>query len=161
MNARIHPICWLALALIAAAGPAVAQGYRDYPYSIMAPERGTRPHGRPSRGRHVEHFRERAAALPKKYGRRRLFVARGSSGSVLPTPLPRTPLIPPEGGGIPAVHALPQQQGPTIVPGLNPVPNLPHGAETFQDRASRCAHQGALYGVPNTALGQYMSACAM
>jgi hypothetical protein len=36
---------------------------------------------------------------------------------------------------------------------------LPHGVETFQDRASRCAHQQGLYGVPGTASNQYMSAC--
>jgi hypothetical protein len=77
----------------------------------------------------------------------------------LPTPLPRTQAIPPEGGGIAAVPALPQEQGPTFLPGRNPIPNLPHGPETFQDRASRCAHQQGLYGVPGTASNQYMSAC--
>ena len=46
------------------------------------------------------------------------------------------------------------------MPGLaNPVPNLPHGAETFQDRASRCVMQQGLYGVPGGASTQYMGAC--
>jgi hypothetical protein len=42
-----------------------------------------------------------------------------------------------------------QQQGPTQIPGTAQIiPNLPHGAETFQDRASRCTFQSGLYGVP-------------
>jgi hypothetical protein len=89
-----------------------------------------------------------------------LHAARGSSGSVLPTPLPRTPLIPPEGGGALTTHALPQEQGPTVLPGLSrPIPNLPHGTETFQDRASRCATQAGLNSVPGTLTNQYMGAC--
>ena len=68
--------------------------------------------------------------------------------------------IPPEGGGAPITRVLPQEQGPTVVPGVaNPVPNLPHGTETFQDRASRCAFQSGLYGVPGTARSQYMGGC--
>jgi hypothetical protein len=86
-------------------------------------------------------------------------VARGSSGSVLPTPLPRTQLIPPEGRSTP-VALLPQEQPPTVVPGLaRPIPNLSHGPETFQDRASRCAFQQGLNGVPGTASNRYMGAC--
>jgi hypothetical protein len=87
-------------------------------------------------------------------------VARGSSGSVLPTPLPRTQLIPPEGRSAPVARALPQEQPPTVVPGLaRPIPNLPHGPETFQDRASRCAFQQGINGVPGTASNRYMGAC--
>jgi hypothetical protein len=53
-----------------------------------------------------------------------------------------------------------QEQGPTMVPGLaRPIPNLSHGPETFQDRASRCAFQSGLYGVPGGARTQYMGAC--
>jgi hypothetical protein len=98
--------------------------------------------------------------LAKKYPKANLSVVRGSSGSVLPTPLPRTELIPPEGGGPLALPALPQEQGPSVVPGVaNPVPNLPHGTETFQDRASRCAFQSGLYNVPGTARSQYIGGC--
>ena len=87
-------------------------------------------------------------------------IARGSSGSVLPTPLLHTPLIPPEGSGQATVHITPPEQSPTIVPGLaRPIPNLPHGTETFQDRASRCAFQSGLYNVPGTARSQYIGGC--
>ena len=125
-------------------------GDNQYPYSIMAPEPGT-------------HQRTPSHAVKPlaKSAHRHVMTARGSSGSVLPTPLPRTQAIPSEGRSIAATPALPQQQGPTILPGMNPIPNLPHGPETFQDRASRCAHQQGLYGVPATASNQYMSACSM
>jgi hypothetical protein len=136
-------------------------GDTGFPYSIMAPERGTvtRYHRRASvRRRHVT--APHPQTLAKKYPHTHLSVVRGSSGSVLPTPLPRTELIPPEGGGPLALPALPQEQGPSVVPGVaNPVPNLPHGTETFQDRASRCAFQSGLYNVPGTARSQYIGGC--
>jgi hypothetical protein len=156
------------LALVIAAS-AVVQG-RDiemggdsnYPYSIMAPEPGTGHHGAaaPARSRHIKS--PSAEKPPAERPRRTSFHAvRGSSGVVLPTPLPKTQLIPPEGGRKPIIHTGPQEQGPTVLPGMTPIPNLPHGTETFQDRASRCAQQQGLYGVPATATGIYMHTCAM
>ncbi len=137
---------------LSATGNAAAQDYPGFPYTILAPARGAAAHHRakiPRRAVRVRHHAHRSYSL-----------ARGSSGSVLPTPLPRTPLIPPEGGGTAIVRIAPQEHGPTAVPGLaNPVPNLPHGAETFQDRASRCVMQQGLYNVPGSASTAYMGAC--
>ena len=167
MTVRMRTVYGLAMAmLLLAVAPthAFEPGDDQYPNSIMAPEPGTLTRHRAAisaRSRHVRAHREQMKSLATRYPRRKLLAVRGSSGSVLPTPLPRTPLIPPEGSGTITTPALPQQQGATVVPGMNPVPNLPHGAETFQDRASRCAHQAGLYGVPNTAVNQYMSACSM
>jgi hypothetical protein len=165
MTLRIRPLHYLApaLALLATApAPAAAQGYEGYPYSITTPEGGSATRHRATRAmphRNAKTPHEPAASVSGRYSRRTLAV-RGSSGSVLPTPLPRTEPIPPEGGGVPSVRPLPQEQAPTIVPGLSrPIPNLPHGAETFQDRASRCAFQQGLYGVPGTASNRYMGAC--
>jgi len=166
----IRPAFCLVLALLAAtATHAVAQGYPGYPDTIMAQEPGTRPRHpanqaaqvtRPPPGRHAsllgrEHF------VGKLHRRPGVFVAtRGSSRSVLPTPLPRTTLIPPEGGGTLTLPPVAQEQGPSIVPGLSrAIPNLPHGPETFQDRASRCAFQSGLYHVPGTLTQQYMGSC--
>jgi hypothetical protein len=156
------------LFLIAAAAGVAAQardfemgGDSNFPYSIMAPERGSVPrHHRKAlvkkRYPKIPHPRE----LTEKHPHANFAVIRGSSGSVLPTPLPRTELIPPEGGSRLTLPAMPQQQGPSVVPGVaNPVPNLPHGPETFQDRASRCAFQSGLYNVPGGARTQYMGAC--
>jgi len=137
-------------------------GDNQYPYSIMAPEPGTVPHhrGPASRKRHGKAAPEHAAPLARQPVPRTSFVAPGSSGSVLPTQLPRTPLMPPEGGGALIIHPLPQEQGRTVLPGGTSVPNLPHGTETFQDRAARCSFQAGLYGVPNgTSPQQYMGAC--
>jgi hypothetical protein len=137
-------------------------GDSNYPYSIMAPEPGTGHHraAAPARSRHIK-SPSAAKSLAERPPRTSFHAVRGSSGVVLPTPLPKTQLIPPEGGSAPIIHAAPQEQGPTVLPGMNPIPNLPHGTETFQDRASRCAQQQGLYGVPATATGIYMHTCAM
>ncbi|MFZ3335475.1 MAG: hypothetical protein WA199_05920 [Xanthobacteraceae bacterium] len=136
-------------------------GDNDFPYSIMAPERGPAPrHHRkaPVKKHHVKALL--SPTLAKTPPHVNLSVVRGSSGSVLPTPLARTEPIPPEGSGRLTLPALPQEQGPSVVPGVaNPIPNLPHGPETFQDRASRCAFQPGLYNVPGTARSQYMGGC--
>jgi hypothetical protein len=164
MALRIHHICSVVLVLFAA-GSAAAQGYPGYPDTIMAPEPGTATtyhRAVPSRAaRHVG-TAQAVKPLASRAPRNNLLAARGSSGSVLPTPLPRTQLIPPEGGGNVTLPALPQQQGPTVVPSapsLGAIPNLPHGSESFQDRASRCSMQQGLYGVPGSASSQYMGAC--
>ena len=152
-----------------------AQGYPGYPYSIMTPERGT--------GSHQPVLRHRRNGIPDttvttanaaqphasllghekfvaKLHRRGRYAARGSSGVVLPTPLPKTQLIPPEGGGTLILPPMQQEQGPTRIPGTaRIVPNLPHSQETFQDRASRCTFQAGLYAVPGSLRNQYMGAC--
>jgi hypothetical protein len=161
-------------ALLAAIPPvaALAQGYPGYPYTIVTPDRGAAIDGRVAAMRHGNGAVQATATAPQhpsllgrekfisKLHRRGLYAVRGSSGSVLPTPLPRTQLIPPEGGGMLTTRSLPQEQGPTIIPGrTRAIPNLAHGPETFQDRASRCAFQSGLYAVPGTLRNQYMGAC--
>jgi hypothetical protein len=149
-----------ALALLFAAFPVPAQEFSD-PYSIMVPERMParhHVHKSPMRARHLPALREKAAARQATH--EHVVIAHGSPGVVLPTPLPRTQLIPPEGGGTPLVQPAPQQQGATVLPGVsNPIPNLPHGPETFHDRASRCAFQQQLYNVPGNLGTQYMGSC--
>jgi hypothetical protein len=171
MAFRIHHVCTALMLCAVASGGAHAQGYAGYPYSIITPDRGTAIHHRRAfrHGRGAE-----ATAVPQphhprllgrekfvsKLHRRSLYAARGSSGLVLPRPLPRTELIPPEGGGNLITPVLPQEQGPIQLQGLNrPIPSLPHGPETFQDRASRCAFQSGLYNVPGNQRSQYMGAC--
>jgi hypothetical protein len=153
----------LAVCLMMVPGLVPDAGAREdrFPYSIMAPEPGTasRHHVKSAKpAKHAKTSRARVKLLAKK--RKGGAVARrGSSGSVLPTPLPRTTLIPPPKSGIAPVRPLRQDPGPTVVPGLRPIPNLPHGNESFQDRASRCAHQAGLYGVPNDKRTAYFGAC--
>jgi hypothetical protein len=171
---RFHEICVAVMVAAIACGAALAQGYLGYPYTIMTPERGAAIDHRAAPTRHRDRVAQATATITaphhpsllgrekfiSKLHRRGLYAARGSSGSVLPTPLPRTQLIPPEGDGMLTTPSLPQEQGPTIIPGrTRAIPNLAHGPETFQDRASRCAFQSGLYGVPATLRGQYMGAC--
>jgi hypothetical protein len=178
MVIRVHHICALAILCVSLPQAARAQGYPGYPYSIMTPERGSGIH-RAARHRGAS-AAETTPATPAataatephhpsllgrekliaKLHRRGLYAVRGSSGSVLPTPLPRTQLIPPEGGGALTLAPQQQEQGPTRIPGTAKIiPNVPHGAETFQDRASRCAFQSGLYDVPGNLRNWYMGSC--
>jgi hypothetical protein len=151
-------ILFLIAPFVMAPSHAAAQGYSGYPYTIMTPEGGASAHHRSRAGRTKPTPQPQAPA--REHAGRNPVIARGSPGSVLPTPLPRTPLIPPEGTTTaPVIRTTPPQSGVTVVPGINPVANLPHGAETFQQRASRCAFQQGLYNVPDTMSTQYMGAC--
>ncbi len=90
---------------------------------------------------------------------RRTYV--GSSSLVLPTPLPGPTHYAPLGTGTGvAVNPLPREQPPTILPGSGrAIPNLPHGPETFQDRASRCAFQSSINNIHAGQFGSYMASC--
>ena len=152
----------IALSAAAQARDIEMGGDSNYPYSIMAPEPGS-GHHRGTAAVRSQHIKSPGAEKPlaARPPHTSSYAVRGSSGVVLPTPLPKTQLIPPEGGSAPIIHTGPREQAPTVLPGMNPIPNLPHGTETFQDRASRCAQQQGLYGVPATATGIYMHTCAM
>jgi hypothetical protein len=176
VNVRVVLLC--AAALVAAAtSSAQARDFEmggDTDYNIMAPEPGTGP-------RHVAHNKRTApshtqsptaiesaspaADTPEQieaYKRnRRAFAGRGSSGLVLPTPVPGPTHYAPIGSAA-VVHSLPQEQPPTILPGSERViPNLSHGPETSQDRIARCQFQSSLNGVSNTQTGVYIHNCAM
>ncbi len=139
----------LAMSILLCSGIARALEPADdqYPNSIIAPEPG---YHRPLHA---------VKPLTPQTLHHHFHHAHGSSGSVLPTPLPKTQAIPPEGGSLAATPMLPQEQSPTILPNGRSVPNLPHGSETFQDRASRCVHQQAVNNIPGSASTQYMAAC--
>jgi hypothetical protein len=126
---------------------ALEPGDDQYPNSIIAPEPGSH-----SPLHAVKPLTPQTLHHHFRY-------AHGSSGSVLPTVLPKTQAIPPEGGSLAATPTLPQEQSPTILPNGRSVANLPHGPETFQDRASRCTHQQALNNISASASTQYMAAC--
>jgi hypothetical protein len=169
MDYFVATLLAIAITLTAAPARALEPGDDQFPNSIMAPERGAvsrhhraaAPVPPPSRSTPHASLLGREKFIAKLHRRPDMFFAtRGSSGSVLPTALPRTGLIPPEGGGRLIEPTLPQEQGPTVVPSLTgSIPNLAHGPETFQDRASRCSFQSGLYGVPGGAKNQYMGAC--
>ncbi len=166
MRRGLSLISGLALMIVAGAAAQARDiemgGDSNYPYSIMVPEPGTGHHSVAAASARSRHPKSPSAETPlAARPPHASSYMRGSSGVVLPTPLPETQLIPPESGSAPIIHTGPQEQGPTVLPGMTPIPNLPHGTETFQDRASRCAQQQGLYGVPATATGIYMHTCAM
>jgi|HubBroStandDraft_5_1064220.scaffolds.fasta_scaffold63824_3 hypothetical protein len=140
--------------VVAFAGAAQARDFEmggdsSYQNSIMAPEPGAH---RPLRS---------TKPLSPQTFHHRFRYAHGSSGSVLSTPLPKTQALPLVGSSMSQVKPTTTitEQGPTILPNGSTVPNLPHGQETFQDRASRCAHQQGLNNIPGSASNQYMTAC--
>jgi hypothetical protein len=172
MKSRFCIVLLAAALSVVSVVEALGQDYPGFPYTIMTPERGSGRHAvigtshehRAAQNSKIANARHSSLLGREKFinklHRHGLYAARGSSGSVLPTPLPRTQLIPPEGGGSLTTPTLPQEQGPTIIPGYHrPIPNLAHGPETFQDRASRCAFQSGLYNVPGTVRSRYMGAC--
>jgi hypothetical protein len=158
-----------ALALIFAVvvvAPGRAQhfaGDDQFPNSIMAPEPGGGGHhrGTAAKGRHKGNSPSQPSETVTKTNLPRGKLAvRGSPGVVLPTTLPKTRLIPPEGGSSLVTPNLSREHGPTFVPGVaQPVPNLSHGPETFQDRAARCSFQAGLYGPQGGSSPNYMGAC--
>lgn len=154
----------LGVAMLVAPGlMSKAPAYEDrFPYSIMTPEPGSAPRQAKSskRAKTVKTSRGRVKLLAKQPDRRKV-TARGSSNPVLPQ-VPRTEAIPPIRGGIRPAKPVQGDPGFTFAPGLRPIPNLPptgKGPESFQDRASRCAHQTGVYGVPNESRNVYMGSC--
>lgn len=157
----------------------------DGNYNIMAPEPGTGPH-RVVRNRHARtSARHSKASTASKNAtqaatqastqaasppidtpeqiqtfkrNRRAYASRGSSGLVLPTPPAGPTHYAPIG-----TPAVPQQSivqpGPTILPSGRAIPNLPHGPETFQGRASRCAFQSSINNIHAGGFGSYMASC--
>jgi hypothetical protein len=158
----------------------------DSNYSIMAPEPGTGSH-HAARNRHSSRHRSQSLNATQKAlqdsqkalqdsaaiasplndtpsqietfkHNRRATAWRGSSGLVLPTPLPGPTHYGPVGTPAAPLRSV-EQPGPTILPGGRAIPNLPHGPETFQDRASRCAFQSSINNIHAGQFGSYMGSC--
>jgi hypothetical protein len=88
--------------------------------------------------------------LPPKYKS-----PRGSTEHVT-IPPPARPLRPP--AAVPPPLYVPQTG--RALPNLpNPAPSGPHGQETFQDRAARCAHQAGVYGQAAGNPSTYINSC--
>lgn len=131
----------LAGTLVAASTQAAPRRPAQDPYSIMAPEPG-------------------AAAPPEPWLPPRYQSPRG---------LPQQPGVrePPPPVPPPSVQ-IHRPAPPIVLPNGQVVPNLPPlrqgvvpdgGTETFSDRASRCATQSAINGVPADQQSTYMNSC--
>jgi len=126
----------LSFGLIVAGMPVHAAS--DGPYDIMKPEPGTPGVVNPY-------------VSPRRTPQRPRRVPRAQRPEFSPEPRWRdTPppiVIPGTGQVVPSVPVVPRGS----VPG--------GGAESFGDRAARCAHQSGLAGVPNDQRGTYMGTC--
>ncbi len=135
------PTMIMLLALTAVlAGPVRAQTNNSIlgdDYSIMKPEKGARP-ARPE------------PWLAPKY--------KSPRGTVKHVVIPRSTAIQPPNTTVPPPIVVPQtgqvlQNLPTVQG------SGPRGAETYQDRASRCAHQAGVYGQAAGDRNAYVGTC--
>lgn len=128
--------------VVAPAAPAFAQSGSGYSimqedYSIMVPEKGSRP-SKPE------------PWLAPKY--------KSPRGTVEKVVIPRSKTVPQPQAVTPP---------PLYVPETGRIlPNLPTisgsgrgGAETYQDRAARCAHQAGVYGADAGNRNAYVGSC--
>jgi hypothetical protein len=122
--------------------PARAQTGRDYDimrddYSIMVPEKGARP------------------ASPEPWLAPKYRSPRGTEKHVT---IPKSTVVTPPDVTLPPPIVVPQTG--RVLPNLPTVPGAgPGGRETFQDRASRCAHQAGVYGQAAGDRNSYMGTC--
>lgn len=134
-------ILFFALTALAAV-PARAQTGRDYDimrddYSIMVPEKGSRPE-------------TPEPWLAPKY--------KSPRGTVKNVTIPKSTIVTPPTATLPPPIVVPQTG--RVLPNLPTVPGAgPGGRETFQDRASRCAHQAGVYGQAAGDRNTYMGTC--
>jgi hypothetical protein len=124
----------------ALATPAPAQTNYDIlgdDYSIMKPEKGARPS-------------QPEPWLAPKY--------KSPRGTVKHVIIPRSRIIEPPNTTVPPPIVVPQTG--RVLPNLPTVSGSgPRGAETFQDRAARCAHQAGVYGQAAGDRNAYVGTC--
>jgi hypothetical protein len=135
MQARVRiALGFITVVAMAAATMPVNAASDDSAYSIMRPEPGT-PGVAPSY-RSPHRTRQHVKPLPKAKSPRQ------------PSYVSPPPIVMPETGRVvPSIPIVPRG----AVPG--------GGAESFGDRAARCAHQGGLAGLPNDQQNSYMGTC--
>jgi hypothetical protein len=166
MNAVRHSVSLcafiFALALAAPARATQPGGGDGGTINIMRPEPAA-PAAKHHRAHKPRSHRE--AEGPKGYGVKQ-DSRRGSSGAVLPAPLPapQPPLAVPHQQVVTPQPVTPPPlyvpQTGRALPNLpNPAPSGPRGQETFQDRAARCAHQAGVYGQAAGNTSTYINSC--
>jgi len=129
----------LAMAAVLAGPVRAENGYNILgdDYSIMKPEKGARP-ARPE------------PWLAPKY--------KSPRGTVKHVVIPRSKTIEPPNTAAPPPIVVPQTG--QVLPNLPTVSGSgPRGTETYQDRASRCAHQAGVYGQAAGDRNAYIGTC--
>lgn len=132
----------LALTTVIAPPPARAQAADD-PYSIMVPEKGG-TNGKPEPWLAPKYQSPRGT-------REHITVPRPTAPQAAQPKAPTAPKVPPPIIAPDTGRALPN------LPTLSP--SGPHGTESFQDRAARCAHQAGVYGPAAGNRTGYINSC--
>ena len=135
---RAYSISFAFLALIVSALPAPLQAADD-PYSIIRPEPGQKN------------------AKPEPWLAPKYQSPRGTREHI-GMPRPARPETPAPTAKAPPPILVPETG--RVLPNLPAVsPSGPHGTESFQDRAARCAHQAGVYGDAAGNRSAYIGSC--
>lgn len=136
---RASTIIVLAVTAVLAGSARAQNGYSilSDDYSIMKPEKGAR------------------RAQPEPWLAPKYKSPRGTVKHVV---IPRSKTIEPPNTTVPPPIVVPQTG--QVIPNLPTVSGSgPRGAETYQDRASRCAHQAGVYGQAAGDRNAYIGTC--
>lgn len=111
-------------------------------YQIMVPEKGSK--------RQISKREQPEPWLAPKY--------KSPRGTIQNVRIPKSKIVRPPSATDPGYVYVPQTgrtfQNLPSLPGSGP-----GGAETFQDRATRCTHQAGVYGQVGANRGSYMGSC--
>jgi hypothetical protein len=114
-------------------------------YSIMVPEKGSKPKQKVSNQKVSKREQPKPRFAPKY---------KSPSGTEQQVNIPRAKTVnPPRASGSGSVYV--PQTGQTF----QNLPTPGRGTETSQDRATRCTHQAGVYGQTGGARGSYMGSC--
>lgn len=144
-----EPSMMMVIVLSAAlATPATAAQTRNIlgdNYSIMVPEKGSKPKQKVSNQKVSKREQPKPRFAPKY---------KSPSGTEQQVNIPRAKTVnPPRASGSGSVYV--PQTGQTF----QNLPTPGRGTETSQDRATRCTHQAGVYGQTGGARGSYMGSC--
>jgi hypothetical protein len=154
-----EPSMMMVIVLSAAlATPATAAQTRNIlgdNYSIMVPEKGSKPKQKVSNQK-VSKQKVSNQKVSKREQPKPRFAPKykSPSGTEQQVNIPRAKTVnPPRASGSGSVYV--PQTGQTF----QNLPTPGRGTETSQDRATRCTHQAGVYGQTGGARGSYMGSC--
>jgi hypothetical protein len=154
-----EPSMMMVIVLSAAlATPATAAQTRNIlgdNYSIMVPEKGSKPKQKVSNQK-VSKQKVSNQKVSKREQPKPRFAPKykSPSGTEQQVNIPRVKTVnPPRASGSGSVYV--PQTGQTF----QNLPTPGRGTETSQDRATRCTHQAGVYGQTGGARGSYMGSC--
>jgi hypothetical protein len=137
------------------ATPAQTRNIARDNYSIMVPEKGSKPEQKISKQKVSKQKVSNQKVSKREQPKPRLAPKyKSPSGTEQQVNIPRAKTVnPPRASGSGSVYV--PQTGQTF----QNLPTPGRGIETSQDRATRCTHQAGVYGQTGGARGSYMGSC--